>query len=224
VRGWIGNKVPLSADKSREGRSPQSPLSDASHLISDTSHLFDLERYLDELSAALYSDEADKKKALEALDVDEEIGRLPSLAILSALLSDAPKALIAACLPPKGSVIPLRWGSLKASGMGWWAPLAELRQLATRLSGEGVVLLKRFPNDNEITDEVCCILAASGKRAVLKTVYRSVNTKIASFFGRDFSDESNKAAAAKNAFKLLSTHRYMLSIVFFLLSERLLDR
>jgi len=72
-------------------------------------------------------------------------------------------------------------------------------------------------------DEAALMLMATGKFPVLKALYGGVNRKVADFMKKDFKQAHNREIAAKNAFRLLSTHRYPLAIVFFLLAERFDD-
>lgn len=68
--------------------------------------------------------------------------------------------------------------------------------------------------------EVAMWYCAQGRRALLAGMLRSKgDARVADFLGRDFSQQQNRTAAAKNAHKLLSQHRYALAASFFLLAH-----
>ena len=64
-----------------------------------------------------------------------------------------------------------------------------------------------------------------GKKNILATLFKKYqfNSKeheaIFKFLQRDFADPKNKMAAGKNAFKLLDSKRYHLSLAFFIMGE-----
>eukprot|EP00892_Ulva_mutabilis_P007076 jgi/Ulvmu1/4740/UM020_0024.1 len=68
--------------------------------------------------------------------------------------------------------------------------------------------------------EVAVWFCAQGRRKLLGGMLRSKgDVRVADFLGRDFTQQSHRAAAAKNAHKLLSQHRYPLAASFFLLAH-----
>lgn len=68
--------------------------------------------------------------------------------------------------------------------------------------------------------EVAMWYCAQGRRSLLAGMLRAKgDARVADFLGRNFMQQQNRTAAAKNAHKLLSQHRYSLAASFFLLAH-----
>jgi len=110
------------------------------------------------------------------------------------------------------------WETLKSAGVALW--LRDKQELG-KLVEEAARTTFRETRD---PDQAALLYAAIGKIAILQGLYRTCNkSKQAEFFSRDFSQETNQTAACKNAFVLLSQHRYSMAATFFILGGKVKD-
>ncbi|KAL7714227.1 RAVE complex protein Rav1 C-terminal domain-containing protein [Entamoeba marina] len=98
-------------------------------------------------------------------------------------------------------------------GVGYWLSdkpdsLKEVLSFAAKIE----YVKKKDPND------VVIIYVLLGRISALAALFRlNKEKKIADFLQRDFTNEKNRIAAVKNAFVLVSQHKYHLAIAFFLI-------
>lgn len=102
----------------------------------------------------------------------------------------------------------------KVGGGYWLTGRAAARAVAERLAQQSY---------SHHRDPFACALlyVALGKKAVLQGLFRLASTdsarRMSEFLSRDFAEPAHRSAALKNAFALLSQHRYELAATFFLL-------
>ena len=131
-----------------------------------------------------------------------------------ACFSDTPEALLDACMT-QGA--PLLWSRAAALGAGWWLARGGRGALVARAVAERIARAE-FSATRKAEDVALWYLAL-GRRNVLLGLYRSCSdTKLVGFLSRDFEEEKNRVAAAKNAYALLGQHRFRLAAAFFLLA------
>jgi hypothetical protein len=103
------------------------------------------------------------------------------------------------------------WENMRRLGAALWLQSAADAAHAAELVAKATFAMHR---------DACMVAhwyCALGKLSVLAGLMRaSGNARVAAFFMRDFRTPDARAAAAKNAHKLLSQHRYSLAAAFFL--------
>ena len=148
-----------------------------------------------------------------------------------ALHSDAQDALLTSfgfSRTAEGSEVTLRrglesaptgdasWRALRLAGAPLWVRDDEtLRKLVDAAARQAFAASRDPGGENP-----CALLfAALGRAATLAGLFRaSRDARLADFFARDFSERKNKEAALKNAYALLSKHRYLFASAFFVLA------
>lgn len=130
-----------------------------------------------------------------------------------AMLSGEQDTLIRNFLPEQVS-----WEDIRFVGAPLWiSSPSSLKAMADRLSKA------QFKKDRDPTE--CALLyLCLDKKSTLTAMFKMVkNDVLHNFFLRDFSQDQHKAAAVKNAYTLLSQHRYKLAAAFFLLADQFED-
>ena len=148
-----------------------------------------------------------------------------------ALHSDAQDALLTSfgfSRTAEGSEVTLRrglesaptgdasWRALRLAGAPLWVRDDEtLRKLVDAAARQAFAASRDPGGENP-----CALLfAAFGRAATLAGLFRaSRDARLADFVARDFSERKNKEAALKNAYALLSKHRYLFASAFFVLA------
>lgn len=103
------------------------------------------------------------------------------------------------------------WRNFRRAGAGFW-----LREPADITCAIDRIAKATFAAEKRPLD-VALWYCAQGRCNILGGLLRTTgDAKVAAFFARDFSHAEARAAAAKNAHKLLSQHRYSLAAAFFL--------
>ena len=108
------------------------------------------------------------------------------------------------------------WRALRLAGAPLWVRDDEtLRKLVDAAARQAFAASRDPGGENP-----CALLfAALGRAATLAGLFRaSRDARLADFFARDFSERKNKEAALKNAYALLSKHRYLFASAFFVLA------
>jgi hypothetical protein len=118
------------------------------------------------------------------------------------------------------AVEPARWNFLRATGFPVWLRSHDtLREQAERIARA------RFAASRNPMDAMVLYIAL-GRRAQLAALFRAVrDTRLAEFLANDFDTEGSRwrTAALKNAYVLLSQHRYEHAAGFFLLGGAVQD-
>jgi WD40 repeat protein len=110
------------------------------------------------------------------------------------------------------------WEYLRSTGLAFWQQDEKILISLLEKCAKATFRETRDP------DSVALIYAAIRKIPVLRGLYRTCNrVKEADFFSRDFSKETNRTAACKNAFVLLGQHRYAMAATFFILGGQAND-
>ena len=148
-----------------------------------------------------------------------------------ALHSDAQDALLTSfgfSRTAEGSEVTLRrglesaptgdasWRALRLAGAPLWVRDDEtLRKLVDAAARQAFAASRDPGGENP-----CALLfAALGRAATLAGLCRAPRAaRLADFFARDFSERKNTEAALKNAYALLSKHRYLFASAFFVLA------
>lgn len=110
------------------------------------------------------------------------------------------------------------WEEIRLLGAPLWiSSPSSLKAVAERLSKA------QFKRDRDPTQ--CALLyLCLDKKSTLTAMFKMVrNEALHKFFQRDFGEEQHRAAAVKNAYTLLSQHRYPLASAFFLLAGQFDD-
>ncbi|KAF1745260.1 hypothetical protein MXB_401, partial [Myxobolus squamalis] len=107
------------------------------------------------------------------------------------------------------------WSNACLHGLGWWIHNSELKTQILETIAKCQYQLNQEPLD-------CALFYfLSNKKSVISTLYKSKkDSKMSTYFQQDFNEEENRLSALKNAYHLLTVHRYMHAIVFFLLVEQ----
>jgi len=108
------------------------------------------------------------------------------------------------------------WRALRMTGAPLWVRDDEtLRKLIDAAARHAFAKTRDPGGENP-----CALLfAALGRANTLAGVFRAArDTRLADFFSRDFSLRKNREAALKNAYALLSKHRYLFASAFFVLA------
>ena len=110
----------------------------------------------------------------------------------------------------------INWPSLRKRGVPLWIrDDTAFRNLCDQAARQA------FSDTKDPAGETPCALlfVALGRQSVLAGLCRATRkVEVADFFARDFSDTRNKQAALKNAYALLSKHRYLFAAAFFVLA------
>ena len=114
--------------------------------------------------------------------------------------------------------VDVSWSTLKRLGAPIWLRRDEdLRNLVDKCAKS------EFARSKNV-DDCALLFVISGRVKVLAGLYKATqNTRLYEFMCRDFSDERHREAALKNAYALLSKHRYAFAAVFFVLAGQALD-
>jgi hypothetical protein len=108
------------------------------------------------------------------------------------------------------------WRALRMTGAPLWVRDDETLRKLTDAAARDAFAKTRDPGG----ENPCALLfAALGRANTLAGVFRAArDTRLADFFSRDFSLRKNREAALKNAYALLSKHRYLFASAFFVLA------
>lgn len=144
---------------------------------------------------------------------------IPLPVVASAVHSQSGDALLDYFLPPvqpgqeRSEKKTKMWDTAKVLGAGWWIiTSSSAKALAERIARSDF-------NSNRDVDDTALWYIALGRLTTLSALYRSQqNSRMAQFLRRNFSLPENRLAAGKNAYVLLSKHRFELAIAFFVLS------
>ena len=152
--------------------------------------------------------------AMEKVPRDKFLsGTLPSSQIAWALLSESKETLLKSCNPDGKA----DWERIKDIGGAYWLDQSVLRKTMEGLA-KARYLDKKDPQDSAL------MYIALGRKNVLAALCRTADQpRLLHFFSRDFSDPENQKSALKNAYVLLSQHRYELSAAFFILGGQRSD-
>ena len=110
------------------------------------------------------------------------------------------------------------WSTLKRLGVPIWLRRdEELRNIIEKCAKAEFARTKNV-------DDCALLFVITGRVKVLAGLYKATqNTRLYEFMCRDFSDQRHREAALKNAYALLSKHRYTFAAVFFVLAGQSLD-
>ena len=140
-------------------------------------------------------------------------GTLPSSQIAWAILSESKEALLKSCNPDGKA----DWERIKDIGGAYWLDQTVLRKTMESLA-KARYLDKKDPQDSAL------MYIALGRKNILAALCRTADQpRLLQFFSRDFSVPENQKSALKNAYVLLSQHRYELSAAFFILGGQRSD-
>lgn len=107
----------------------------------------------------------------------------------------------------------LIWEKAKVFGLGWWGFDNDMRK-----SILDCIAKSEFQKNHEVLDSAIFYLLLQ-KKSIIPALFKSQkNNKMYEFFSQSFTEEKTKLAASKNAFHLLTLHRYMHSLSFFILA------
>ena len=108
------------------------------------------------------------------------------------------------------------WRALRLAGAPLWVRDDETLRKLVDAAARHAFATSRDPGG----ENPCALLfAALGRASTLAGVFRAArDSRLADFFSRDFSERKNKEAALKNAYALLSKHRYLFASAFFVLA------
>jgi hypothetical protein len=144
---------------------------------------------------------------------------LEGLDLLCAYLSEAQESLLAECLRSKS----LDWHLFDDLGIAFWLrskeQLSDLVESMCRVEYSRTVPL----------EDISLFYLLLGRKRSLQALWKTnsridpSSARIGQFLHHDFSQESYRLIAAKNAYASLSKQRNKLSILFFLLSDRVKD-
>eukprot|EP00002_Diphylleia_rotans_P006502 TRINITY_DN1585_c0_g1_i7.p1 TRINITY_DN1585_c0_g1~~TRINITY_DN1585_c0_g1_i7.p1 ORF type:complete len:1902 (+),score=296.34 TRINITY_DN1585_c0_g1_i7:71-5776(+) len=121
--------------------------------------------------------------------------------------------ILKACLPEK-----LSWTTLKALGVPLWLrSSSELKALVERVAKD------LFTSTRSANSSLLYYLILK-KKPTAQALFKSTgDQKLADFLKNDFQEPRWKTAAAKNAFVLLSQHKYDMAASFFILAGQLAE-
>lgn len=130
-----------------------------------------------------------------------------------ALHSESQQDLIHMCLPVNAT-----WATAKPLGLGLWLrnPIF-LKEVIEKLAKA------QFTENKDPHDCFLFYLALNKKDALVALFQAVKNTKVYDFVKQDFSIPKNQTSALKNAYTLMSKHRFELAAAFFLLGGQLKD-
>ena len=108
------------------------------------------------------------------------------------------------------------WRALRLAGAPLWVRDDETLRRLVDAAARHAFAVSRDPGG----ENPCALLfAALGRASTLAGVFRAArDARLADFFSRDFSERKNQEAALKNAYALLSKHRYLFASAFFVLA------
>lgn len=144
---------------------------------------------------------------------------VPLPVVASAVHSQSGDALLNYFLPPvqpgqeRSEEKVKMWDTARVLGAGWWVTTSSgAKALAERIARSDFI-------SNRDVDDTALWYIALGRLTTLSALYRSQqNSRMAQFLRRNFSLPENRLAAGKNAYVLLSKHRFELAIAFFVLA------
>ena len=115
----------------------------------------------------------------------------------------------------------IEWQALRVWGVPLWCRDDEsLRGLCDKAARQS------FASSKDPSGETPCALlfVSLGRQSVLSGLFRATHdARLSDFFARDFSVTSNREAALKNAYALLTKHRYLFAAAFFVLAGQPAD-
>ena len=154
------------------------------------------------------------------------VSGIEAVHILWALETDDASHLLSVCLDATAEAgshngklsTGYSWEKLKSIGAGFWIRDPEA---AIRVADE--IAKDQFRKNNDPHD--CALMyIALKKKVLLSRLFRSNgNARVATLLAKDFSQNHNRHAAAKNAYVLLGQHRYSLAAAFFLVGGYIHD-
>lgn len=113
------------------------------------------------------------------------------------------------------------WARAKRAGLVYWLHRNKLTTLIESIARY------EFGQSRDPSGIVSLLFLAIKKKQVLvglwKTIYHPEREKLLKFLSNNFAEPKWKTAASKNAFALLSKHRYMDAAYFFLLADQVKD-
>lgn len=134
-----------------------------------------------------------------------------------AYFSNTKSSLVSALFPNQN----LSWPSLRACGIAYWVERATLLEIAENLA-KSIFASTRDPVRASL------LYLALRKKNVLEALWRvssshSEQQKTIKLLGHNYTEQRWKVAAKKNAFALLSKHRYEYAAALFILGDSLID-
>lgn len=157
------------------------------------------------------------------------------------LLVDDQQALLDACLALRvrqGENKMLTWDTISSIGAGYWlyqsGPLDLITEQMARDSylesckqlrkGVGDDPFEEEKIEQDLLEELAVWYCVTKKQRVLAELYqKSKVSNISNFLLSDFSLESTRIAALKNAWHLVAQKRYKLALAFFVLGRSVID-
>mmetsp|Transcript_6564 Transcript_6564/g.13234 ORF Transcript_6564/g.13234 Transcript_6564/m.13234 type:complete len:2240 (-) Transcript_6564:254-6973(-) len=141
---------------------------------------------------------------------------LASAVVAEALHSTSKDALVDSLIrPPSGtSLSETMWEQCRRLGAGFWIDSGQhAKTLAERVARH------TFAHSKQDPDTTALWYIVLGRRTALSALYRAKNNKkMYDFLIRDFRMEENRVAAMKNAYVLVSKHRFELAAAFLALA------
>lgn len=115
----------------------------------------------------------------------------------------------------------LTWDNVKQVGLVYWVDKHRMTSLIE------TVARNEFGSERDPSGRVAVLYMAIKKKQVLVGLWRTVShperEKMLKFLSNDFTESRWQSAAQKNAFVLLSKHRYIDAACFFLLAGKIKD-
>lgn len=115
----------------------------------------------------------------------------------------------------------MTWENVRLCGLVYWTDTARLKNVVESVARTD------FGDSRDPSGRVSVLFLAIKKKQVLIGLWRTVShpekEKVIKFLNNDFGIQRWKTAASKNAFVLLSKHRYMDAAYFFLLAGLVKD-
>lgn len=115
----------------------------------------------------------------------------------------------------------LTWDIIKKIGLAYWIDKQRLTTLIETIARN------EFGDSRDPSGRVSVLYLAIKKKQILVGLWRTVShtekEKVLKFLNNDFTESRWQSAAQKNAFVLLSKHRYMDAAYFFLLAGKVKD-
>lgn len=117
------------------------------------------------------------------------------------------------------------WKSVKAFGFPIWvSDHPTIVKLTENIAKTAYLESKKDPSRNGVSDPCSCAIyyIALGRTGALATLFSASSApgdaKIGDFLKRDFGDSKVRLSAEKNAYTLMTTHRFEMAVAFFLLA------
>eukprot|EP00041_Stephanoeca_diplocostata_P042119 m.10271 g.10271 ORF g.10271 m.10271 type:complete len:2710 (-) comp7311_c0_seq1:154-8283(-) len=144
--------------------------------------------------------------------------KIPNSLFVWALHSDSQEYILEQCPDIGRNVQGYLWEDLRAYGAGYWIKSAQtLRQYVEKIARN------TFAKDNKPLDAAIWYLILN-KKTLLWSLFKSVHdTRLANFFGYDFTAPENQTKALKNAYALMGKQRFREAVAFFVLADALDD-